>query len=157
MNSTNLEIYADQFLKKHFNISLGVPIRISKRMTSKLGAFKVQYKGQQQVKAEIILSYNFLLNYPKDSILDVLYHECVHYALFSLGKPYKDSDEIFTRTLQELGISQTRTYHYKGKTHLYECPRCNYQFTRNMKGYQKRYICRKCKGKFAYKGIIYNN
>jgi SprT-like protein len=154
MTPSELEFHANKFLKQHFNINLEIPIRISKRMTSKLGAFKLQYKKQRVVKAEIIMSYNFMMNYTDQSILDVLYHECVHYALFSLGKPYKDSDKLFIQTLKKLGISETKTYQYKGNTYLYECKRCGYQFTKNMRGYEKRYICRYCKGHFSYKGII---
>ncbi|MFD2830394.1 SprT-like domain-containing protein [Corticicoccus populi] len=157
MKTVDLEYYADQFLKRHFNIPLSIPIRISGRMTSKLGAFKIQYQGRKMVSSEIVMSANFIHNNHTDTILDVLYHECVHYALFSLGRPFRDSDKEFISTLKSLGISETKTYQYKGITHLYACSRCNYQFTKNMKGYEKRYRCRYCQKRFVYKGTIHSS
>lgn len=154
MNVRDLSIYADRFLQNHFNMSLGIPVRVSKRMTSKLGAFKIQYQRHTPVHLEIVISHNFLMHNSLDTVLDVLYHECVHYALFTLGKPYRDGDAYFIQTLNKLGISKTRTYQYKGTTHLYTCAKCSYQFTKNIKGYQKRYRCRYCRGHFLYKGTI---
>lgn len=152
MDSKTLEMHADAFLQKYFDIPLGIPIRISKRMKSKLGAFQIKYNRQKVVRSEIVMSYNFMVHNSKETILDVLYHECVHYALYISGHPYRDSDQTFINTLKRLGISRTRTYAYKGQRHLYECRTCRYQFAKNVKGYEKRYICRKCRGKFIYVG-----
>lgn len=152
MDSKTLEMHADAFLQKYFDIPLGIPIRISKRMKSKLGAFQIKYNRQKVVRSEIVMSYNFMVHNSKETILDVLYHECVHYALYISGLPYRDSDQTFTNTLKRLGISRTRTYAYRGQRHLYECRTCGYQFAKNVKGYEKRYICRKCRGKFIYVG-----
>lgn len=154
METQELEIYANEFLQKNFDISLEVPIRVSKRMKSKLGAFHIKYNRQTVVSTEIVISYNFIIHNSKKTILDVLYHECVHYALYTSGLPYKDSDKTFTDTLKQLGISKTRRYMYKGQAHLYECKKCKYQFSRKMKGFEKRYICRKCHGRFSYKGVV---
>lgn len=154
MDSQKLEIYANEFLKKNFDISLEIPLRVSKRMKSRLGAFQIKYRGNNVLSSEIVISYNFISHNQRDTILDVLYHECVHYALYTLGEPYKDSDRTFLNTLKRLGISRTRTYTYKGQSHLYECGRCKYQFSKNVKGYEKRYICRKCRGEFKYKGVV---
>lgn len=146
--------YAEQFLKENFNLQLDIPVRISKRMKSKLGAFQMKLQQNQVISKEIVMSENFLLNNSKATILDVLYHECVHYALYTLKKPYRDSDPEFTKTLERLGIAKTRTYKYKGQAYLYECKNCRYQFTKRVKGYNKRYICKYCRGKFIYKGMV---
>ncbi|WP_411844167.1 SprT-like domain-containing protein [Salinicoccus sp. HZC-1] len=152
MDSQTLERCATEFLKKHFDMPLGIPIRISKRMKSRLGAFQIKYRGNEVVKCEIVMSSEFLYQNTEETILDVLYHECVHYALYAEGLPYRDSDAEFITTLDRLGISRTRTYVYKGRSHLYECRRCRYQFSKNIKGYEKRYICGRCRGKFKYVG-----
>ncbi len=149
-----LENYANEFLQKNFNLSLAVPVRISKRMTAKLGAFQIKYKNSKVIVEEIVMSHNFVIHNAAPTILDVLYHECVHYALYATGQPYRDSDRTFTDTLKRLGISKTQTYKYKGQSHLYECRKCRYQFTRQVKGYEKRYICRNCRGQFSYKGVV---
>ncbi|KKK35378.1 hypothetical protein WN59_00650 [Salinicoccus sediminis] len=154
MDSGTLKRHADEFLERNFDMPLGVPLRISSRMKSRLGAFQVKYIRGGDVKTEIVMSHEFIVHNSEEAILDVLYHECVHYALYTQDKPYRDSDALFISTLDRLGISRTRTYAYKGRSHLYECRRCRYRFSKNIKGYEKRYICRKCRGKFSYVGEL---
>lgn len=154
MNTRQLEIYADEFLRKNFDLSLDVPLRVSKRMKSKLGVFSIKYNNHKVLSSEIVLSYNFIINNDKEAILDVLYHECVHYALYKKRLPFRDSDPEFINALKRLEISKTRKYKYKGQAFLYECRKCRYQFSKNMKGYEKRYMCGRCHGRFTYKGTI---
>lgn len=154
MNAQQLQNYAEDFLRKNFDLSLDVPLRISKRMKSKLGVFSIKYNRNEVLSSEIVLSYNFIINNDKDAVLDVLYHECVHYALYKKRLPFRDSDPEFIHTLERLGISRTRSYQYKGQSYLYECRKCRYQFSKNMKGYEKRYMCGKCHGKFVYRGTV---
>ena len=152
MDVKTMTDYAEQFCSKNFNINLMIPIRISSRMKNKLGAFVVKTKNRKIISEEIVISKSFVDNNSKAVILDVLYHECVHYALYKLGLPYKDQDQYFKDTLKELGIRKSRSYTYKGIEHIYFCPTCRYQFTKRMKGYEKRYICRTCHSKFKYVG-----
>lgn len=154
MNAQQLKSYAEDFLKEHFDLPLDVPLRISKRMKSKLGVFSIKYNKNEVLSSEIVLSYNFVINNDKNVILDVLYHECVHYALYKKRLPFRDSDPEFINTLERLGISRTRSYKYKGQSYLYECRKCRYQFSKNMKGYEKRYMCGRCHGKFLYRGTV---
>ncbi len=154
MNSDELHSCARKFLAENFGLTLEIPIRISKRMKSKLGVFQIKYQKKQVVSKEIVMSHTFLVNNSREIILDVLYHECVHYALYTLKKPYRDSDCEFTETLERLGIAKTRSYKYKGQAYLYECRKCSYEFTKRVKGYDKRYICRHCRGRFTYKGTV---
>lgn len=154
LNESELERCAENFLRSNFNLELEVPIRISKRMKSKLGVFIVKYYGGEAAGSEIVISESFIANNEQAAVLDVLYHECVHYALYKTGQPYRDSDEAFIRTLDRLGISRTRSYRYKGESFLYECRKCRYSFSKNMKGYEKRYRCRSCRGRFIYTGIV---
>lgn len=154
MVKKELHYQANKFLEDNFGLTLEIPIRISTRMKSKLGAFQIKYQKQQVVSKEIVMSHTFLVNNSREIILDVLYHECVHYALYTLQKPYRDSDREFTETLERLGIAKTRSYKYKGQAYLYECRKCSYQFTKRVKGYNKRYICRHCRGRFTYKGTV---
>ncbi|CAD2074330.1 hypothetical protein GCM10007275_05740 [Jeotgalicoccus coquinae] len=154
MNNEELHNHADKFLRENFGLRLEIPVRISKRMKSKLGAFQIKIQGRKVVSQEIVMSHTFIVNNTEETVLDVLRHECVHYALYTLNKPYRDSDREFIETLERLGISKTRTYKYKGQSYLYECKKCSYQFTKRVKGYNKRYICRHCRGKFLYKGAV---
>lgn len=154
LNEIELKRCAEKFLRSNFNLELEIPIRISKRMKSKLGVFIVKYRGDEVTGSEIVISESFITNNEKSAVLDVLYHECVHYALYKTGQPYRDSDSTFIRTLGRLGISRTRSYKYRGESFLYECRKCRYSFSKNMKGYEKRYRCRSCRGRFIYRGIV---
>ena len=124
MNEIELKRCAEKFLRSNFNLELEIPIRISKRMKSKLGVFIVKYRGDEVTGSEIVISESFITNNEKSAVLDVLYHECVHYALYKTGQPYRDSDSTFIRTLRRLGISRTRSYKYRGESFLYECRKC---------------------------------
>lgn len=152
MNEDVLTAYARDFCKENFKVEFNIPLRISSRMKTKLGAFVIKTKQNQVVQEEIVLSKSFIDNNQDDEILDVLYHECVHFCLYRLNKPYKDQDAYFKDTLRRLNISLTRTYMYKGILHHYQCPKCRYHFTKRMKGYEKRYICGRCHSKFKYIG-----
>lgn len=154
MNEFELRRCAEKFLRSNFSLELEIPIRISKRMKSKLGVFILKYRGNEVTGSEIVISESFITNNEKTAVLDVLYHECVHYALYKTGQPYRDSDAAFIRTLDRLGISRTRSYKYRGESFLYECRKCRYSFSKNMKGYEKRYRCRSCRGRFVYRGIV---
>jgi len=144
----NLSCIANEFLEKEYGIELTIPIRVSSRMTTKLGAFVT--RGNKPY--EIVISKNLLENYSADTIVDVLKHECVHFALCSLGYPYRDGQAKFEMELKRLGVSSTYTYSFKGIVYLYACKKCNIVFHKRIKGYEKRYCCAKCGRKFKYIG-----
>lgn len=48
---------------------LEVPLRISKRMKSKLGAFQIKYNYKKVISAEIAISHNFMIHNSKETIL----------------------------------------------------------------------------------------
>lgn len=147
-NIEELTCIANHFLKTTYHLELSIPIRISNRMSAKLGAFVL--KGNKPY--EIVLSINLIENYNLDTIVDVLKHECVHYALYSLGRPFKDGQTDFESELKRLNISSTYTYSFKGTVHVYKCNTCNIVFHKRIKGYEKRYRCGRCRKKFKYLG-----
>ena len=152
LTTLQLRKLAEEFLWDNFQMKLRIPIRISNRMKSTLGVFKFYRKSRKPF--EIALSGELVANQPRDVVIDVLYHECVHYALFMQGLPHSDGDREFKDTVDRLGVSRTRTFRYKGTAHLYECKDCDQRFTRKMKGYEKRYMCGRCKGNFQYLGTV---
>lgn len=151
---SNLIRKANEFLIEHYGLQLEIPFRISSRMKSTFGHVRFKRKGGKLIPFEMKLSKNLLENYSEDVILDVLYHECVHYALCMLGFPFRDADDCFKREVDRLGVSRTRTYRYKGKAYRYECKGCGVSFVKKTKGYEKRYMCAKCKGRFVNKGTV---
>lgn len=148
MNQTQLTQEATTFLRKHFDMELDIPIRISKRMTATFGVF---YHNRKDTAKEIAMSATFIENNSTDVVLDVLYHECVHYALFVKGLPYRDKDDFFKSTVDRLGIARTRHYEYKGKVHVYQCEQCQGVIQRRRRFNVKNYRCGECRlGKFEY-------
>lgn len=147
-----LEEIAKQFLIENFNLKLNIPIRISNRMSRTLGNFRVMENTITGVKRakDIAISGNLLKHYKTEDVVDTLKHECVHYALFMLGKPYQDGQHYFEKTLKQLGVSSTQTTEFKGKVHVYGCTSCNYQFHRVRRFNVSNYRCGKCRGSLAY-------
>lgn len=148
MNLEELTKLANDFLLKEYHLDLKIPIEISSRMKKSLGAFVIRNNVAYKIK----ISKNLINYYNQEIIVDVLYHECIHYALFTLKRPYKDGEAYFKNELKRLGVSESHTYVYKGIVHYYQCPNCNIIFERKMKGYERRYYCAVCNGKFKYLG-----
>ena len=58
LNPAELHSYADKFLHENFGLKLEIPIRISKRMKSKLGAFQIKLQNRKVVSKGIGLCGN---------------------------------------------------------------------------------------------------
>src|SRR5690625_7705580 len=99
MDSQSLKMYADAFLEGNFDMPLDIPIRISKRMKSRLGAFQIKCRYNEVVKREIVISHEFIKHNDEDTILDVLYHECVYYRLYAHGQLSRDTCSFFINRL----------------------------------------------------------
>lgn len=147
-----LETIANDFLKETFDMELEIPILISERMKSTYGYFKAV--RNQKTPIEIRISANLLRYYTEEEILGTLKHECVHYALYMLGKPHRDGDPYFEQTLQAFGIPATGTKAYRGKAHKYECSKCKASFTRKVKRNMSKYISVCCETKIDYVGEV---
>lgn len=148
-----LEEVANDFLEEEFGLTLEVPITISNRFTRTLGCVRMQQNrvtGYLSVK-EITMSGNLIKYYNHETVIDVLKHECVHYALFHLGKPYRDGDAYFENTLKRLGITRTGVIEHKGKAHVYVCKECDSKVVRERRFNVNIYRCGRCKtGRFEY-------
>lgn len=112
------------FLKKNFNLELNVPIMINPRLTSTYGRFiwygsKRNNRPKYLIEKDVIeIQKNFILVAmiagELEAVMEVLRHELVHYALFTLGRDYRDGDSDFEKTLAELNVgSSARTHKSK--------------------------------------------
>lgn len=105
-----LEAYANKFLEKNYSTRLTVPIKISGRLTSAGGVFRAITIGSVREPLEIHISERFIAGALHDgqegleAILDTLKHELVHYALYKLGRDFKDGDHDFENELSKLNI-----------------------------------------------------
>lgn len=150
--------FAKEFLRTEYDISFLVDIEISKRMTRRFGIFYGEVNnstGERRPKV-IRLSESLLLYHEKETILDILKHELIHYACFVNGKPYTDSSPYFKQELQRLGVLESKKYPYKGIVYYYECQKCGYSFFHRMKHFEKKYLHNHCNGQFRFveEGIL---
>lgn len=86
--------------------------------------------------------------------MDTLYHELIHYAMYVLGRPYRDGQVEFEKELIKQGVSSTRTVHI-GKYLLYCCPACQRQYeTELLKVFKnpEKYYTPCCKNKIKVTG-----
>src|SRR5690606_36337069 len=77
---------ADEFLQTCYGLELHIPILVNRRLKRVLGRFAL--KGGRPFAIE--LSADLLQYQERHVIVDVLKHECIHYACYMLGKPYRD-------------------------------------------------------------------
>lgn len=114
--------HAKTFLMDKYNLELEIPITFNGRLTLSLGRFK--YYPNQNKPVNIELSKRLINHYDRETALDVLEHELIHYACFMLGKPYRDGDWYFENELKKHGVARTKTFKLKGLYHEYTCTSC---------------------------------
>lgn len=145
---------ADEFLQTCYGLELHIPILVNRRLKRVLGRFAL--KGGRPFAIE--LSADLLQYQERHVIVDVLKHECIHYACYMLGKPYRDGAPDFERELMRHGVAKTGTYAYKGKQHLFQCVECKNVYLRHRKyatdvhGLVKMRRCGQCHGRLRYIG-----
>jgi SprT-like protein len=147
MDGRELYSIAREFLDREFGLELDIPIFINPRMKSMFGCFRTK-KGEAW---QIDMSKEFMDTHPREHVIDVLKHECIHYALFTLKKPYSDKDKYFKDTCDRLGVKRTRHYRALGKFHEYTC-NCGKKFHRKRKLSEGSH-CQVCKT-LKYVGVI---
>jgi hypothetical protein len=108
-----LTLIARKFLKETYGLELNIPININSRLSRALGRFRHYPRTGQPLDIEI--SRSVIENHGEEATIDVLKHELVHYALFTLNKPFADGHPVFENELKRLGVSRTHTYQKKGR------------------------------------------
>ena len=111
---------ATAFLRENYGMELGIPIVRNNRLRTVMGRFISAYRGG----ATSIEIAGFVFEHgEREVIIDTLYHECVHYAIFERGEPYKDGHPHFEAELKRLGVGATGT-NIVGKYVIYACQNC---------------------------------
>ena len=137
--------HSRNYLKDNFGIDLTVPIEVNGRLSRALGRF-ISYRGKPR---KIELAKSLLEDYDEKTILDVLNHELIHYALCTLQKPHNDNDKYFIDTCKRLNVSLSGKIKYKS-VYQYQCDCRILESTRRR--HLKNYHCAICKGDFTYIG-----
>lgn len=160
-NLTQLTKYSEKFLKDNYNLSLDIPLKLNGRLKTCCGRFISTHNrttGKATAKS-VEMNKFFVENNEPTLVLDVLRHELVHYALFTLGKPHKDGHLVFENELKRLGIVSQSTinkYTIASKPvrfSIYECSDCKYVFKRKraLPNNGRNHRCT-CKGRLIDKG-----
>lgn len=144
---------ANEFLK-NYDMELGIPIEFNSRLKRACGRFVYKKFGIDYIPYKIQMSVDFMLNHPKEHIIDVFKHELVHYALCAAGKPFNDGDKYFEDELKKYNISRTHSYQYLGDLHVYVCKNCNSTIERKRKIPKTAYCACSMGPNLEYKGII---
>lgn len=153
---------AERFLSKEFGLTLDIPVIINARLSRCRGYYKYSVSSltreisarQIEISETLLIDASLLDDY--SGVESTLFHECTHYALHILGKPYQDGDTYFEETLKRLNINSSGTQKALSKYYVYECEECS----RNTKSRQRLnvnreiYICSECDGSFKYKESI---
>lgn len=150
----SLKKYANEFLSQTYGMKLNIPLELNGRLKKAKGRFIWQRSTRQPKSIE--LNKKFVEHNDLNVVLDVLYHELVHYALFVKGIPHADGQPSFERELKRLGVISQNTvdkYSIVSEIQIYECANCNRQFkmNRRLKNNGLNHRC-KCGGKLIDKG-----
>lgn len=120
MNLLQLIDIAEQFLQTAYQLQLDIPIERNNRLRTTQGRYVVK---QDRTPVKIELSGNTLDYGTEEAIIGVLKHECIHYALHQLGKPYKDGNIYFEKELKKHAAPTTGTC-FIGKLYTFTCNAC---------------------------------
>lgn len=153
---------AKRFLSEEFGLTSDILIIVNARLSRYRGYYKYskdsltgEISDRKIEIAETLLIDASLLD-DNLGVESTLFHECTHYALHTLGKPYKDGDTYFEETLKRLNINSSGTQNVLNKYYVYECEECskNTKSRQRLNVNRKIYVCSGCNGSFKYKKSI---
>lgn len=133
---------SQEFIKKSYGIDLIIPIKVNKRLSTVLGRFRHYRSESKKRPLDIELSGRLLEYGSTEQIISTLKHECIHYALYMLGRPYKDGHPVFESELKKHNSYSTRTQRISTKRYIYSCGCQKFESLTNR--YAKNYRCRSC-------------
>lgn len=143
---------AKHFLAKEFGLELVVPVKVSGRMKNLLGVF--HYERGTNNPVSIKIAEGLVKEEGRElDVIDVLKHECIHYALCVLGKPFSDGDKEFIDTCNRLGVGLTRTLKGFADRHMWDCKHGRRTLSNNnMRYHEKGTYYTTCGCKLTYRG-----
>lgn len=155
MNESTLVRIAATFLRENYNETLHIPVKRNNRLRSSYGRFILKNN-----KAYCIDLAGRLLDYgAEEVIINILKHECIHYALFMKQQPYRDGSPVFEAELKKHGAPETRKL-IVGKFYVLKCDACGNTTKTNRKrtiAHPEQYQTACCRAPFQIIGEqIYN-
>lgn len=161
------KIYAyeqmERFLWKHYRFVMdGLDVYVDRDSKYKRVMTELSF-NDNGVCDGFVISY-YLLQKSKVKILEQVFHECIHYALYRKGKPYQDGHPVFEAELKNHGLEETSTGGVQegwDDLHTYVCSKCKrLKFLKKDKIPKSKdpvyngYLTSCCHAPFLYKGKI---
>ena len=141
--------FAYKWLKEHYDVILTHDIDINARLTRSMGRVRIGYHGIHSIEISEKLVLDYRLTQDSTKLIGVLKHELIHYALYKLNLPFKDSDNYFKEQCK-LHNAPLSIDGYISKVHAYKCEN-GHEITRKRKIDTNRYVCG-CDSKLKYIG-----
>ena len=145
-----LTIDGNNWLKENFNMSLRIPIEANGRLKRVKGRYRA-YRSGEAINIELA---KFLLDLGYEESFETLKHELVHYALHQQGKPFRDEDDYFIQTCNDLGVHLSGTRYVPSKKHVFVCSGCGKEFLEVRKYRDGYYSHARCGGLLNYKKTV---
>lgn len=108
------------FLLEAYGVQLTIPIERNNRLRSTQGRYVMR---RDNTPLRIDISGQTLDYGTEEAIIGIIKHECIHYALHRLGKPYKDGAALFEAELRKHQAPSTGGG-FIGKVYLFTCEEC---------------------------------
>ena len=140
---------AADFLRKHYDMSLDISIRRNNRLRKCLGVFRWLSEWEPEV---IELSGDLLTYGARDVVIDTLYHELIHYALFTQQRQFRDGEEDYESELRKHSVSSTGSC-CVGLYYEMKCVACGGTWEtriKRVKTQTRYYMSRCCKMEIEY-------
>lgn len=128
-----LQQFAEQFLQKNYGITLTIPVKINNRLRTTLGRYVYSSTGTP-IKIELagsVITYG-----TKETIHNILKHECIHFAFHKLNKKMEDGDPCFEAELIKHNAPSTHSLKV-GKFYIFQCEKCSKKSETNIKNVKK--------------------
>lgn len=147
------------FLQDTYDIDEVPVIGISQYLTDQLAQTQyevVENNGVQEAHIQIVISNRLMDHYSFQERWGIIKHELVHYAMFILGKEYRDGEEGFEKELKRLNIPSSQDIELRGNVNIFTC-NCNPKYEIEMHHVIKnlpkdRRLCPNCGNSMKWKG-----
>ena len=120
MDIDRVKQIARVFLTETYGIELSIPVERNNRLRTTQGRYVIKH---DDTPLRIELSGQTLEYGTEGAIIGIVKHECIHYALHQLGKPYQDGSAYFEAELKKHDAPRTGTC-FIGKLYTFTCDDC---------------------------------
>lgn len=133
----SLEQFINDFLGKHYNLKLKVPVEWNGRIQKCLARVLYDYDPSKGKNVPIKIDISKQLMFAnKKTLSGVALHEAIHYALIVKDLPFKDGEAYFENELNKHGLGYTSNFsqsnqHYHTfsnvpvKRYIITCSQCS--------------------------------